>query len=128
MCFSYYKPQVSKVAEKNITVFKCMFARKNQYVKSPFRHNVYDMRETHTAPNCSLKNEGGFYSFRNLSSAKIWKRNNSRRYGKIFKCTIPKGSKYIEGYQEIYDRNSWNEAKAIRSKQIIFKERVVEND
>jgi len=127
------KPQISKRAEKDIIVFKCMKKIKSLVV-SPFKFNRYSRNKKHIAPSCRLKDDGGFYSFKTIKSALKFK--NSRwikgENTKIFKCIIPKGSSYIEGYQTILIWNNETQwynkhltVRAIRSKQIIFSEEVI---
>jgi hypothetical protein len=118
-------PQVSKIATQNITVFKCM--RYDYYDKeiiSPYLKNYYRLNELQIAPRCSLKNEGGFYSFRCRKTARKWitgfSAYSDKSKCKIFQCTIPKGSRYIEGWQSVHG----DLRKCIRSKQIIFKKRL----
>lgn len=124
MCFIKSKkyPQVSKIAEKNITVFKCMFTKGN-ILNSPYFGGIeYRIGERFTSHFCGLKNDEGFYSFKYYQAA-----FNFKRYikgSKIIKCIIPKGTKYIEGYQYNYVKH-YGVLKCFRSKEIIFKEKII---
>jgi hypothetical protein len=138
MCFDNHSPDISKIAEKNMTVYKCMtFDSKSKLVISPYLEGFYTMNELNTAPYCSLKDYGGFYSFKTLKSCIRWRKRNfiftkkDERIYKIFKCIIPKGTRYLQGYFELSinlsnDNYRCYNATAFRSKKIIFKERIIE--
>lgn len=98
-------PLFIRVAKEDITVYKWLEGKGNSLV-TPYMGTAVEPRQLMTTPDFTLSGQAwiivnrGIHAFREYATA--WRNGGDQ----IYKCTIPKGSRYIIGDgQEIVSTN-----------------------
>lgn len=127
MCL--YSRENFRIADKNIVVYK-IFEHYNAQIMSSFMDKKYTKnhmyKETLFRPAINVVEsnmlmwEFGFHSCLTLKSAKSYMKATDICKGHIYKCIIPKGSKYVIGSSSGVDN-------LVVSNQIIVKRKLLFN-
>jgi len=120
-----------KKADKDIVCYKILIEDKEGILRSPYYLKIWKLKEEQTEKltkekinigNCKFENRTitGFYTFVNKKWARIILRlfRDKTKYNfKIFRCIIPRGSKY---HIKAYSRDEFCSEKLIIKRQLIF--------
>lgn len=123
------------IAEENIIGYKILYKRKLRFPRAPFMHKLYirnikyKLKDLYTIPTCKsgvYKIREGFYCYKELYLARFallqmqdsWISSENL---KLYKCIIPKGSKYYIGS----DDGELSKTSIIVSNQIIIKNEAI---
>lgn len=96
MCLTIKHDAISKIAKKDIIVYKHIIDNGNKTYKSSYQWSEIIIGDTYTSElgiNYSSVQEG-LHSFKLLEDAII---NGKEYHEPIIECIIPKGSEYYEG-------------------------------
>ena len=113
MCLYLEQGYKEKIAEEDVVCYKVLMIRSDKYV-SPYNlkyvwnvssdNIVTDKYDTPTIDKFSnyYKLRYWFHTFKDLCDAEELCKFMGRGKNKIFKCVIPKGTAYYEGFQNVY--------------------------
>lgn len=128
MCFTIGE---TKKADRNIVCYKVLIEDKEGILRSPYYLNAWKLKEEQVEKLTQEKINIGSYKFENRTMTgfytfvnKDWARIALRSFRdktkdnfKIFRCIIPKGSKY---HIKAYSRDEFCSEKLIIKRQLIF--------